>query len=227
MSELRDLQGYPCIELGLGLDAFSLFGSLTPPSFYFFLFWLFYMQGRSAGYIPTVSETGTEDPNAHIMAVVFATVASSIFFSGFAFFWYLVTFYRPRIVTKLLLAISIVTASGGFIALSNFPVNKSPANHFTATFIGLGSVLAIQLIAWCIVCSSLSILDSVVRFLLFFGQLVALSLCASTNFVVSNRAAITVSALGEYTFLALLPLFFATFMRDLAGVDQFVLAIDK
>jgi hypothetical protein len=222
----KSLSRCPCIELGLGLNAFPILAGFFPPTFYFTLFALYFMEGRCAGYIPTVSETGTEFPNAHCMAIAFATVAASIFYSGFSFYWYLVSFYPTTFISRFFLVFSTLTAMFGFIGLSNFPVNIDPYHHFVASFAGLGSILLMQLVSWLIVYRYLTPRSAINRFLLVLLQIIALCVCGYTEAIVGSRARVTTSALSEYTILVLLPFFFLSFSRDLAGIDQYLIALD-
>jgi hypothetical protein len=222
-SPQRGPSRFPCIELGIGLDAFPVFGSFIAPTLYFVAFVVYFMEGRWAGYIPTVSETGSEYPNSRLMELVFMTVAVSIFFSGYCLFWYVVTFYRTNLFIRLLLTFGVVSGSLGFLLLTVFPVNIDPPTHFFASFVGLGGVIFFQLIFWFVVYPNQGWISRILRFLLVAGQIVALGTCASVELVVGHRPSVTTAALGEYVFLVLVPIFLTSFSGDLAGIDEYVI----
>jgi hypothetical protein len=216
-----------CIELSLSFNAFPILAGFFPPTLYFTLCVLFFMEGRFAGYLPTISETGTEYPNNHFMPIAFATVTASIFFSGVGFYWYLVTFFPTNNVSRFLLAFSVLAGMSGFIALSNCPVNVNARNHFLSAFIGLGGILLIQFVCWWIVSPTLRLAAKVAQLALVLLQIAALAVVGFTEAIVRDRLRITLAAVGEYTILALLPVFYLSFSRDLCRVDQLLLALDE
>jgi hypothetical protein len=216
------------IDLGLGLAAFPFLASFFPPCFYFTLFLLYYFEGRLASYVPTVSETGTEHPNAHFMSIAFSHVASVIISLGLVMHFYTSALYRPSRLLRLLMLLSVIVGTAGFIALSNYPVTVDPVRHHFWTFMGLTGVIAIQLFSWFAVRATCTVGENVTRCCLVIGQFAFLLVCGFTDVFVETRARISLAAISEYAILVLLPMFFFSFSRDLATVSQLlVIQIDS
>ena len=91
-----------CDFLNVGLDAFPFMVSILPPSFYFALFVLYFLENRQAGYIPTISETGTENPNICLMVSFFCCIAASVYYVMRSLSL-LIDFYHPNIIEYFLL----------------------------------------------------------------------------------------------------------------------------
>jgi hypothetical protein len=208
------------------LDALLVVSAFGPPSFYFVLFILYYMQGRFARYVPTVSETGTEHPNAHIMAIGFSSISACIFFGGLSVYLHLCSFYKFNGAIRWLYVLSILAGSGGFIALSNFPVNVNRSPHFLSSFIGLGGIITAQLFALFVARGSATRARNAWRMATVAIQAAALLYCGFTEHYTSPRMMVTSSAFGEYLFLAFLPLFFFSLMKEMAQAVPVMVIID-
>jgi hypothetical protein len=220
-SALKDGSLVPSIELGIGLDAFPVFGSFVPSALYCVAFAVFFMEWRWPGYIPTVSETGSEFPNARLMELVFLTVAVTIFFSGFVLYRYFISFYPTRLLTRLFLILGIVSGSLRILFPTAFPVAEDPPRHFGSAFVRLGGIVLSQFIFWFIPSSRQSSIACFARFVLVFGQMAALIAFGYVEWIAGTHPSVRLSALGKYTFL-LLPFFLASFAGDLARSDEYV-----
>jgi hypothetical protein len=218
---------YFCTELGLRFDAFPILMSFSPPTFYLALLVVYFMEDRLAGYIPTISETGTEEPNNTFMVIAFATIAASIFFVGFVFYWHLVTFYPTTATSRFLLAFTVLAGMSGFIALSNCPGNLYHRGHRFCAFIGIAGLILIQFMCWWIVHPFLSQKANLWRLALVLAQFVCLAIIGFPGLIVTTRFRATLSAIGEYTILVLLAGFYMSFAKDLADVGQLLVACDE
>jgi hypothetical protein len=186
------------------------------------MFLLYCFEGRIADYIPTVSETGTEHPNAHFMSIAFSHVASVIVYLGLAMHFYTTSFYRPSRPLRCLMLLSVFGGAAGFVALSNYPVIADPVRHHLWTFVGLTGVIGIQLFSWFAVRATCTVGENRVRCSLVFGQFGFLGICGLTDLFVGTRGRISLAAISEYAILVLLPMFFFSFSRDLATVSQLI-----
>jgi hypothetical protein len=213
------------IALHLKIDVFLWWASFMPPCFYFSLFVLYYLQGRWANYIPSVSETGTEDPNEAVMAKFFPAIAGAIFYCGVCMAWYFATFFGVRGLIHGLTLLSTVGAAVGFVALSNCPRNVDFRAHFLWTSLGLGCTLLMQMVAQLGSWRNYSLKMNIFRGVAILAQVLFLLGCAHCEDLGSNRVNVTISALGEYGYLIGLPFFFMSFAREMSNVEPYLLLL--
>jgi hypothetical protein len=203
--------------MNFGLNSLPFWVSFLPPCFYFLLFMLYFLEGRFGSYIPTISETGTQEPNMNIMPIFFVGVSASIFYAGIGLGAYISSRYRlDSFKNKLLMLVVLVTCFG-FIALSIFPCDTSSDMHYLFASIGLTSCLSSQVLAHLYVYKYYRWNMNLFRTIVIIFQAVGLY-CVRGK--LDLRQGVTQSALGEYAFLAGLPFFYLSFWKELDDIGQ-------
>lgn len=207
--------------LNVGLDAFPFMSSFLPPIYYFTLFVLYFMEGRFAGYIPTISETGTY-PNNYFMICFFCSIAGSIFYLMSSMTYFITSFYNPNIVEKFLLKAITLVSSISYIFISIFPMNTYPAQHFSFVFSAFFGIILFQIIVLIRTRRDYSILVFIFRLIIIFLQITPLILCAISSSIFNYRINVTIQAICEYSIVIFLPFFFMSYSKDLSTVQMYM-----
>ncbi|OHS93546.1 hypothetical protein TRFO_11765 [Tritrichomonas foetus] len=198
--------------------------SFLPPTFYFALLVLYFIENRFSGYIPTISETGTELPNNDIMVPFFCCIAGSIFYQLSSLSAYVITFYKTNIISRFFLRIITYISSISYILIALFPMDKKPSQHFSSTFLAFFGIIIFQLIVLFSTRCDYSFWRCIVRFIYIIFQVVPLVVCAISSHVWNNRVNVTIQAFGEYSLVILLPFFFISFSKELSNTVMIISA---
>jgi hypothetical protein len=211
------------IRFRLPLQALLYLLCFCPVAISVSLFGLYYLEGRFCGYIPTISETIAEDPNIRFSGGVFSYLAVVVFYTGMVLYWYFSSFYDISFFWRSFLIWTDIFGSAGLVLLASFPLNGAYSKvHFFWAIMALGNLNAYQygllIVAW----KRATQKENIVRILIVFGEMIGLLLTALSDKIGTNRQIETISAIGEYTFLLLVPVFLVSFAGQLAKVDQYL-----
>lgn len=161
---------------------------------------LYLMQGRWSGYIPTISETGTEYPNNNFFGILMSTGS---FTTGFALFLHAVYIHQfTGCSQKVAISLYIFSffSCVGIAGLGFFSINEDHKHHFMFAFGGFVSILLYELIA---LCSNKSVPTKMkqTRAILLLLAGIGFFIFGGLDWYLSNRRNATICALGEYLLL--------------------------
>jgi hypothetical protein len=214
------------IPLPVRVDIALLAAAFGPPSFYFSLFCLYWIEGRFASYSPTVSETATEWPNTRIMSIAFGSISSLVIYTGLLPFWFLASFYRSAISARQWLAYFAVSGFFGFLGVSNFPLNTEPKLHRVTAFFALSGTIGIQFGLWRGIRPAIGRWRDALMASLVALQAVALAFCGTSQYYNGPRNRVTENALGEYALLFMLAVFAVVATPELRRADAWLVILD-
>ena len=206
------------LPLNVGLDAFPFMASFLPPTYYFTLFILYNMEDRYSGYVPTISETGT-DPNNPYMICFFCSIAGSIYYLMSSMTYYITSFYNPNIAEKILLQVITLVSSISYIFISIYQMTTSPAQHFSFVFSAFFGIILFQIIVLIRTKQNYSILAILFKFTSIILQIIPLILCAISSNVFNYRVNVTIQAICEYSIVIFLPFFFMSYSKELSKIE--------
>ncbi|KAK8870692.1 hypothetical protein M9Y10_008579 [Tritrichomonas musculus] len=207
------------LGMNIGLDAFPFMASFLPPTYYFTLFIIYFLEGRMSGYIPTISETGTEEPNNSFMICFFCSIAASIFYLMSSITFYITSFYQPNLFERFLLKSITFVSSISYIFISIFPMNTHPSQHFSSVFSAFFGIILFQIIVLIITRHDYSTFLSILRGIFIVLQIAPLILCAVSSKFFNHRINVTIQAISEYSIVVFLPFFFMSYSNDLSNLE--------
>ena len=210
-----------------GIEFFLPLVSFMPPMLYLTLLLIFIMEGRWAGYLPTVSETGTEFPNTSVMFVFFTIISGSIFFEMIFHSLYIFENFKTTKLCKGILLFTVILSSFFFCLISVFPCNISPIMHFTSTFVGFSGIVLFQIVTAYITYRSTSNAKNCVRIFSIIMQILSLLDVALSPKLFCERTNVTISAIGEYGIVTFLPIFFMSFYSEMSKSNRFLVFLSS
>ena len=216
-SMLRVLDSSNSIDLGLNYQALP-FLSITYCFFSIITCFIIYLiQGRFAGYLPTVSETGTEYPNTQIFAHANATTSIATGLS----------------LVLLMIFIQLTQSTNGtqifwmrLLAFFNFigilgvgvsPLNEVQYQHYFFALLGFISIVIFEVVSF------LVIKDSSYSTKVFRGTLLSIGFFALITFLFADyfcidRYMVTLSTLGEYFLFFSIQTYLFSFRSELKTI---------
>jgi hypothetical protein len=138
-------------------------------------------------------------------------------------YWYFSSFYSIGWFWGGFLILTILTGSAGLVLLASFPLNGAYSKtHFFWAILALANLNAFQYACLIIEWRRSTWKMNFIRVLIVFGQMLGLLLCALSDKIGSRRQVESFSAIGEYSFLLLMPVFLLSFSGELAKVEQYL-----
>lgn len=175
---------------------------------------LYLMQDRWSGYLPTISETGTEYPNNDFFAIAMGIGSFSTGFGLFVRAIYIhqcVTNSKFIIITLYTLA-SI--SSIGIFGLGFFSINEDHKHHFMFASSGFVAILLFEFIE-IVSQRSVSLKIKKTRIIALIIAVFGLILFGGIDFILSDRRIITINAFGEYIMLYFMMYIIYTYYYEL------------
>ena len=194
---------------------------IYPLSVAFITFIFYFMEGRFSGYIPTISETGTEYPNDDYFGI---SMGIGAFTNGIPLLsqaLYINHFCKCSKVFKVILFILVLTSSIGTAGLGFFSIHLDHTHHFLFAFMGFVSILGFELLALIVNEKQPKKLKRIRAFSLLLASL-GLLLFGGLDWYISDRRNATITALGEYLLLFFMMYVMFTYHHELDSVNIYV-----
>jgi predicted neutral ceramidase superfamily lipid hydrolase len=120
--------------------------ALMPVALYGGMFVFYCIEGRFAKYFPTISETGTGEPNGIYSGVIFLHVGTTSFFNRLCLIIFCFSCYRPHFLLIVGLIVFSIGSFAGNVGLAALPVNVDPPSHFIAATCCFACTIAFQFV---------------------------------------------------------------------------------
>lgn len=158
-------------------------------------------EGRYSGYLPTISETGTEYPNKTYLAHAMSTGATAVLLTlAYCAVYYKFTF-NPSESFYFFLKCMCITSFVGILGVGSCPVNEVHDIHLSFAALGFSSILFFEII---VLSKEKPILPvSTFRFRLMFILIgfVGFFAFGASKFIFDPRHNVTISTIGEWILL--------------------------
>ena len=179
---------------------------------------LYLMQDRWSGYLPTISETGTEYPNNDFFAI---SMGIGSFSTGFGLFVRAVYIHQCVTNSKFIIIALYILASIssiGIVGLGFFSINEDHKHHFMFASSGFFSILLFEFVEL-ISQKSVSLKIKKTRIIALTIAVFGLILFGGIDFILSDRRIITINAFGEYIMLYFMMYIIYTYYYELNFVN--------
>ncbi|OHS99804.1 hypothetical protein TRFO_33677 [Tritrichomonas foetus] len=216
----------PKINIPLNIPHFAFISFLYPPMVGVFCFVVYAMQGRIAGYFPTISETGTQYPNNKIFGQFMSTGALTTMLTLFCYYCYFRLTHSDTNKKLKFLRVFIFGSGGGIIGLGFSPINENHDRHLLSAVCGFLSILIFELL---ILTDKHNPKSSPAKKKLQIGSLLlafsGFALFAASKYVFDYRFDITISSIAEWILLVFMLLVWATWSSELGSLEMSVVLL--
>ena len=174
---------------------------------------LFIMEGRLSGYLPTISESGTEYQNKALFASMIACGSVTTFFIIFMYYNYVKLNYNLSRLLNIVFILVIMISCIGVGGFGFCPINEVYKYHFLFAFSGFTGILVFETLCY-VVCRKDTNLAMVRLFLISFATIGYL-IFGFTDAVFEPNMDATASAIGEWILLFCLQFVFVTYGQEM------------
>jgi hypothetical protein len=203
------------ISLNVNLESFPLFTMFVPSWIYFSHLLIYLMHGRSAGYLPTISETGTEDFGERLQSRTFATISLTTMYTTLSITW-TVFADAPRAVHLRKVAFLLATVGSLLMVITGLcDLVKHHFAHFTSCCAGLSMMIIWELVLYTAIFHRMSVIRKATRMAYIIIEAVSLAMIQLGRPMFGDRECVTVSTLAEYSVLFFLQCFYLSFYNDI------------
>jgi hypothetical protein len=213
------------ISIGVNLGAFTILTVFTSAWLYFGLLYLYLLEGRYAGYLPTISETGTQRPCDIAESRAFATICTVSFFADILVMYYAQTYSGLTSLarfSKLVMPIGIL----GVLITGACDLSLHLWPHRVFAFTGLFCVSVFEFTVLALAWNGMGPLGKTIRFGLLFIEAIAFVNAAFAELMYSPRACITISTWAEYVYVTMVTGFLSSFYGELNASSLDVFWVD-
>lgn len=215
------------IALNIRPETFSILSLMYPMTVAVVSLIMYVLEGRISGYLPTMSETGTEYPNNDFFSHCMSTGSLTTYLTMFYYTIYFQLRFNVGKKFSILLHILSVTSSVGVAGVGFNPINEH--HHFHFFFAGMG-------FASCLFYEGLMLHKQrkIISTLMYWTRLSMLLIAMSGFFVfgVSEhvfdlRYDITISFFGEWLLLFFLFTGMVTWRNEMNSVKVYVVMLEE
>lgn len=202
------------LDTEVGLEAIPIFNFLYSVSAILLSLWLYIMEGRYAGYLPTASETGTEYPNHATFGHATSTASiATLYTMIIAVAFIRLTEMNTERNMKLFQILTCTTVIGQIgVALS--PLNEVRYFHYFFASLGFLSMMTFEIRTYFVI-KNQTTAKRIIRGLILLQEFIGLFVFLFAEWIWNDRVNVTYSAYGEHaTFLAI-HLYFVTFCDEM------------
>jgi hypothetical protein len=217
MSLFATLSSLRQISLNVNLESFPLFTMFAPSWIYFSHLVIYLIHGRAAGYLPTISETGTGDFGERLQSRAFPTISLTTMYTTLSITW-AVFADAPR-ATHLRTTAFVLATIGSLLMIvtgccdlvnHHFP-------HFASCGGGLSMMIIWQLVLYTTIFNTMSAIRKVTRMCYVVIEAVGLAMIQFAQPIFGDRECVTIATLAEYSVLFFLQCFYLSFYDDIRG----------
>jgi hypothetical protein len=205
------------IAIAINLQALPIFPSLAPVWIYFLYFYIYLMQGRYAGYIPTISETGSEALGHELQYKTFVHVDSTFILTCLNLFVYACAHRKSKLL-RVILVLLMIWGFIGNVGIACFEMVWHSRLHQASAFFGLIFVMSFEAIIHVLLYNFTPGSRFALRTVFLVCQVPMFILAAFAESMLSDREAISWSTLGEYGFLLAMFSFMLSFDAELGDL---------
>ena len=200
------------LSLNIKLNSISFLSSFLNPIANIILLFIFFMQHRDEGYLPTISETGTELPNNIFMFIIFSTVSISFFFNNLVIILNLKSVCDVLNFSYLFFYMSISTCS----------LNEIPSLHHFSTLVSFYSIVILNFITTILTFKKSSNWEKIIRLFALISENLALIIVALSEYIFSWRYEGTIATLGEYYVIFANTIFSCSYYSNFKRMEAYI-----
>jgi hypothetical protein len=186
-----------------------------PPWLYFCHLLIFFIHGRFAGYLPTISETGVGAFGHMFQYKCFATISLTSLYTGLAITWYVFGSCPTARRRNLVALFFVVVGSLAMLVTGCASMVDHHGPHFLSAGGGLAMMIAWQCIIYQTLFCTMSKAQKVRRVGYMIAETIGLVLIARSDHLFCHRVSITVATVAEYAVLFFLQCFYLSFFHDI------------
>lgn len=215
------------IALNIRPETFSILSLMYPMIVAVVSLIMYILEGRISGYLPTMSETGTEFPNNDFFSHCMSTGSLTTYLT---MFYYTIYFELRNEVGKkmsILLHVLSVTSSLGVAGVGFNPINEHHHFHFFFAGMGFSSCLVYESI---VLHKQRNIISSKLywtRLLMLLIGMCGFCLFGVSEHVFDLRYDITISTFGEWFLLFFLFLGMVTWRKEMNSVKVYIVMLEE
>ena len=210
------------LSLNIKLNSISFLSSFLNPIANIILLFIFFMQHRDEGYLPTISETGTELPNNIFMFIIFSTVSISFFFNNLVIILNLKSVCD--VTNNLLKVCHVLNFSYLFfyMSISTCSLNEIPSLHHFSTLVSFYSIVILNFITTILTFKKSSNWEKIIRLFALISENLALIIVALSEYIFSWRYEGTIATLGEYYVIFANTIFSCSYYSNFKRMETYI-----
>lgn len=199
-------------------ESFAILSFIYPLTVSSICLCLYIMEGRYSGYIPTISQTGTEYPNHVIFGQAMSTGALTTSLTLYVYKCFYEMKYGISPCFSATLDILIYCAIFGICGIGLYPNNEYPYEHMFWAATGFVAIVIFELLCH---------IKEPSRGCISYIRGVFLAFAIAGMFIFAFHYDISVNAIGEWTLLFFILAIMVTWRRDLNSVQMYVTLLDN
>jgi hypothetical protein len=203
------------IPLTLNLEFFPVFTMFFPPWIYFCHLITYIMHGRIAGYLPTISETGTGQFGHIFQYKSFATISLTSLYTGLVITWYVFCAFPKAVKRRVTALFFVIVGSLNMLITGCASMIENHGPHFLSAGLGLAMMIVWQFILYHTIFDGMTLARRITRMCYILIQGIALIVIERSDYIFSHRISITIATIAEYCVLFFLQCFYISFYCDI------------
>lgn len=226
------------IKLDIPMYTIAFVSFIYPPLVGVFCLILYILEGRVAGYFPTISETATDYPNNKLFAqfnsIGSLTTMATLFFYFNSFVLErrsknkelkpvqnekTLSFEKNFSTLEKVLRVFMYFSSIGTVALGLSPINEAHSRHLLSAVTGFMSILIFELITFFTDPFKSNIQIKILRWTAWTIAFLSFGLFAAAKWVFSHRIDVTISTFAEWLLLFFMLFVWSTWRHELKSIE--------
>jgi len=185
---------------------------------------LYVMEGRYSGYIPTISETGTEYPNTAFFAQMMSTGSMTTLLSLYMYSCYMQMVYSPSKTFMKWLDVLMFLEVIGVTGLGFSPINEVHLRHMLCAGTGFIAILLFEVM--CFFKEDKSRMIVKVRGVSLFIAITGLIVFTFSEEMFDNKINVTISTIGEWNLLFFMLFTLLTWGKEMNTLEIYVAILE-
>lgn len=210
--------------LRFNFGSFTIIASLFPICVASICLMLYFFQSRFSGYLPTISETGTEYPNHVFFGLMISTGAMTTIISFYLYTCYIKIKYNPHYFVICLLTFFTITSNIGITCLSLSPINEAHIRHLIFAATGFLSILLFEII--CYIVSEKKSTVSKYRLIALINGTLGFLVFGTSEKWINYRIEMTISTCAEWTLVVFSMTVLISYFMELNSLLIYVAVFD-
>jgi hypothetical protein len=210
------------IAMNFGLKACPWFTMFGPPYLYFVHLFVYVLHGRFAGYLPTISETGTGEFGHPFQFRAFPAISITTVFSEVVVGMYAIYRFPDAKFARFFMALFAALNGIGMCIVGMVQLHISRMIHAASAFLGFLFILLFQSVVYGLLFQDMSVRDKIKRLIYIVIEFLSLGVVALAEDFCDVRTCITWSTIGEYFLVEFIQGFLLSFWNELDQCQMFL-----
>jgi hypothetical protein len=212
----------PVIDMSFKMQAFPVFVSMAPTWIYFAHLVVFWFHDRMAGYLPTISETGTDSFSHKLQYKSFPVVGPTTVFTEIVIAMCTFTQFPHARLGRNLARICMVVGGFCMCVTGMAQLHLHQICHQSTAFSGLFFVVVFQVVVYGVCFESIPILEKLLKMCCITMEFISLVIVALAERLFPDRTCLTWSMCGEHVLLWLTEVFLLSYFKELSAFSLFL-----